>query len=331
MATLAPTQSRPRLAKLAIAGILLLAPSGNLLPAQTPNPDLYNQAIAVMLNRNFPSPRIEYLLLYPVDPLDPIALHTRQTVALRWNHPERPIPAGSLLKPFVALAYSQLAQPLAPTPAKFPILQCHGKRDGCWRPGGHGSLTLERALAVSCNAYFLTLARELVSAGNPGAEALNRVGVAYNLPPPPNTAIAATLIGLTPDWRIPPLALAEAYAQLALGSAPVQEQTTVTQLLHGMKLATQPGGTAQRIAVSIPGGVLAKTGTAPCLPSPQNGPCIANGDGLAIVLTPARIGNAPRLLLLVRQRGTTGAQTAELAGRMLAAIARQPETQHGSR
>jgi hypothetical protein len=61
--------------------------------------------------------------------------------------------------------------------------------------------------------------------------------------------------------------------------------------------------------------VLAKTGTAPCLPKLE--PCIADGDGLVVALTPAE---QPTLLLLVRNRGTTGARAAEIAGEMLSRI-----------
>jgi cell division protein FtsI/penicillin-binding protein 2 len=294
----------------------LLALSGVLLPAQqsaqSPNlPTLFAQATSTMLDREFPSPRVDYLLL---------DLRTGQTVAIRWPHADTPIPVGSLLKPFVALAYNQLHASPA-NRAEFPIVQCHGKSDGCWRPGGHGSLALEHALAQSCNTYFLTLARDIFASGAAGTEALNRVSAAYGLPPPPVQTAPATLIGLGPEWRIAPLDLAHAYARLAIQSQaesqvePEFSPQAATRLLAGMKLAAQPGGTASRIA-ALPGGVLAKTGTAPCIPglNPEPNRCTANNDGLAIVLFPS---DSPRLLTLVRQRGTTGAQAAELAGKML--------------
>jgi cell division protein FtsI/penicillin-binding protein 2 len=288
----------------------LLALSGVLLPAQqsaqSPNlPTLFAQATSTMLDREFPSPRVDYLLL---------DLRTGQTVAIRWPHADTPIPVGSLLKPFVALAYNQLHASLA-NRAEFPIVQCHGKSDGCWRPGGHGSLALEHALAQSCNTYFLTLARDVSTSGAAGTEALNRVSAAYGLPPPPAQTAPATLIGLSPAWRIAPLDLAHAYARLTVQPHTESSSEVATRLLAGMKLAAQPGGTASRIA-ALPGGVLAKTGTAPCVQdlNPESNRCLANGDGLAIVLFPA---DSPRLLILVHQRGATGAQTAELAGKML--------------
>jgi cell division protein FtsI/penicillin-binding protein 2 len=285
----------------------LLALSGVLLRAQqaAQSPNLFSQATSAMLDREFPSPRVDYLLL---------DLRTGQTIAIRWPHADTAIPVGSLLKPFVALIFGQLHASPA-NRAEFPIVQCHGKSDGCWRSGGHGSLALEHALAQSCNTYFLTLARDISASRAAGTEALNRVSATYGLPPPPAQTIPAALIGLSPEWRIAPLDLARAYARMAVLPHTESSSEAATRILAGMKLAAQPGGTASRIA-TLPGGVLAKTGTAPCVPSrsPESNRCTANNDGLAIVLFPA---DSPRLLILVRQRGTTGAQTAELAGKML--------------
>ena len=196
--------------------LLLLAP----LRAQEASSSLYGQAASALLNRSFPSDRVEYLLL---------DLPTRQTLAMRWAHAELPIPVGSLLKPFVALAYGEVhvaKYSSAPfSSSQFPVLQCRGRRDGCWRAAGHGSLALEQALAESCNAYFLALARDLsassVGAGsspNYGFAAIDRVSASYGLPAPPRASsiagsgeqrIPRMLIGVTPEWRISPIALAD--------------------------------------------------------------------------------------------------------------------------
>jgi hypothetical protein len=284
----------------------LLTPLLLMMPmrAQEASPGLYAQAASAMLDRSFPSARIEYLLL---------DLRTGQVVAQRWPHAEIPIPAGSLLKPFVALAYSQLhSGPSSPgSPSRsFPIVHCHGKSDGCWHAGGHGSLGLERALAESCNAYFLALAREL-SVSSAGMDAVDHVSASYGLPAPPEQRTPRMLIGVTPEWRISPVALAHAYATLA--AQPQGE--TAGRLLAGMRQAAGASGTAAKIG-QHPGGVLAKTGTAPCVSglAAESERCAANGDGLVVVLAPAE---HPQLLLLVRLRGTTGAHAAELADRML--------------
>jgi cell division protein FtsI/penicillin-binding protein 2 len=235
---------------------------------------LYSQSLQAKLTRA--NPYIEFLIL---------DLRTHQTLANTFTAPEAPIPAGSLLKPFLAHAY--LTHP-------HPELKavCHGHPDRCWRAGGHGTLTLPQALAQSCNAYFLALARTL----SPDEITLPTA-------PPPN-ATPEDLIGLTPRWPIAPTTLASAYAHL------LTSPSTPPEILEGMRLAATEG-TATRTG-SHPGGVLAKTGTAPCIPDPT--PCKASGDGLVLAAVPAL---HPTLLLLVRRRATTGATTAITAGSIL--------------
>jgi cell division protein FtsI/penicillin-binding protein 2 len=271
--------------------------------------DLYAQATQAMLDRDFASRRIEYLLL---------DLRSGGRIAMRWEHPERPVPIGSLLKPFLAIAYSQssFANTSSSQPREFPAIRCHGKSDGCWRAGGHGTVALERAIAESCNAYFLSLARSIADSNTSGVDALRRVAAIYGLPPPPAPDVSGeqvlprSWIGVTGEWRVTPEALARAYGILA--SQP--GDAIVSRVLAGMRQAAGPQGTAARIGAHR-GGVLAKTGTAPCLPKLE--PCIADGDGLVVALVPAE---QPTLLLLVRNRGTTGARAAEIAGEMLSRI-----------
>ena len=298
MEALAGWQTRPFRSRAAWFALLLVA----MVPmrAQEASPDLYAQATQTMLDRSFPSAQMEYVLL---------DARSRKTIAVRWEHGENPVPVGSLLKPFVALAYGRMLG----SARRFPTVVCHGKSDGCWRPGGHGSMTLVPALAESCNAYFLALARG-VAAG--GGSALERVSIEYGLPEPPAQRTAAMLIGVTPEWRIPPVTLAQAYAGLLRASGDETERETLRLLRAGMRQAALPGGTAAKVG-SHPGGVLAKTGTAPCVAGSGESRCVANGDGLVVVIAPAE---SPRWALLVRQRGTTGAHTAETAGKMLASL-----------
>lgn len=287
--------------------------------AQSAPAGLYAQATTTMLAHNFPSPRVDYLL---------VDIHSGQTIAERWPDANKPVPVGSLLKPFVALAYSELLpdspEPSASSPRSFPVVHCHGKSDGCWRAGGHGSLGLEAALAGSCNAYFLALARDLAATRAmdgqvAGMAALQRVSAFYGLPSPPEFGTDAqlqrmpqTLIGLDADWRVTPAALVHAYAVLAAQS----RNKVVQRLLTGLKLAADRGGTAAKIGEHL-GGVLAKTGTAPCVPESDAPRCLASGDGLVVAIFPAE---EPKFLLLVRRRGTTGAVAAELAGKMLSRL-----------
>jgi cell division protein FtsI/penicillin-binding protein 2 len=271
---------------------------------------LYTQAVSSLLDRQFPSTQIDYLLM---------DAQSQQVIAMRWRDAETPMPPGSLLKPFVALAYARLHMNHETISDPFPGFVCHGKSDGCWRVGGHGSLRLEHALAGSCNAYFLALAREL--AASPGGfEALQLTAAEYGLPAPPdplgtNDHTAGMWIGVTPEWRIPPRTMAAAYARLAS-----QAGSPVTARLQaGMKLAALPGGTAWRLQ-DRGKDTLAKTGTAPCVPrsNRQEDRCRVNGDGLVVVVTGSEGMRAQSgMLWLVRQRGTTGAMAAELAGRMM--------------
>ena len=59
---------------------------------------LFAQSAAQALNRDFPSRDVSFLLL---------DAHTGRVLASRWNHSDAPIPMGSLLKPFTALAYGE--------------------------------------------------------------------------------------------------------------------------------------------------------------------------------------------------------------------------------
>jgi hypothetical protein len=228
---------------------------------------LYQQSLEATLTQR--NPHLEFVIL---------DLKTNQTLVNTFGN--TPIPPGSLLKPFLALAYLT-----NPRPTPFHVV-CRGHADLCWKP--HGTLTLPEAIAQSCNAYFLALARTLQpdSISLPGT-------------PPPNPT-PADLIGLTPRWTIPPQTLARAYAQL------VAALTTPRAILEGMRFCAQHG-TAAAISRAI-GPALAKTGTAPC-----EG-CKISGDGLVLAAVPA---TNPTLLALIRRRATNGATAALDAARLL--------------
>ncbi len=116
----------------------------------------------------------------------------------------------------------------------------------------------------------------------------------------PRVDNAETRIGLGDGWRISPLALVRAYAELSSrGSEP-----RVKDILEGMELAARSG-----TAGAIGGGALAKTGTA--LRAGDRG---HHSDGFTLVLAPA---DSPRVALLVRVRGVTGAEAAKSAARVL--------------
>ena len=210
------------------------------------------------------------------------------------SDPDLPVPVGSLTKPFLALAYAR-------THTTFPHFACRGTQDRCWLPRGHGSLGIEDALAHSCNAYFLALARQT------DPDALQSTLQLLGLPSPPSGSTPEALIGLDPTWKIAPTTLARAYANLL-------SQPNAAMILAGLRRAASSGTASALYSEDA----LAKTGTAPC----RHRTCIASADGLVIAITPVE---NPRTLLLLRQQGSTGAATSAVAAQMLHVL----EVPHG--
>ena len=151
---------------------------------------------------------------------------TGRILAERWDSPSLPVPPGSLLKPFLAVAA------LGPTAVEPLQVDCDGST--CWLPQGHGAVGLRRALAVSCNTYFRSIAVRS-SAAEVGATA-SRLGLA---PPPPETP-AEGLWGLSPEWRSSPLRLLAAYGELARRRA----EPAVALVLGGLRDSARHGTAA---------------------------------------------------------------------------------------
>lgn len=208
-----------------------------------------------------------------------VDVRTRQVVKQDWPAAEMPIPVGSLVKPFTALAAS----------GPFPQFVCHGTSDRCWFKKGHGAEQFRDALANSCNAYFLELAKDV------DLHSLAVVAAKFGIPLPAADTPEAR-IGLGRDWQIAPLALTRAYCELTSRSA----EPRVAEILAGMRLAAESG-----TASAVGRGALAKTGTAPCVAQRKH-----KGDGFTIVLEPAE---APRVAILVRVHGVPGAEAAKSA------------------
>ena len=250
------------------------------------NSDLFSQSASAQLTRQFGGRGLSWLLLD----------RTGRVLAQNWDDPNLPVSPGSLLKPFIAFTWGEQHG------FNYPRVTCKGTRSRCWLPRGHGTLGMEGAIAKSCNAYFLSLTRELDR--RRAEPILARFGLHGPLP----DATPEALIGLTDQWRETPLTLARAYLALANDTLSPARQ----HILTGMSGAAAYG-TARDIDLALGrNSALAKTGTAPCSHHPR-----ATADGFAIVLFPAL---EPRLLLLVRMHGATGAHTATQAGAMLRAI-----------
>ncbi len=212
-----------------------------------------------------------------------VDVRTREVLERHWTDAETPIPVGSLVKPFTALAYG----------GEFPEFVCKGAASGCWSTRGHGRLRFPEAMAQSCNAYFLNLARGV------NADTLAVVAAKFGIPGP-DADTAEARIGLGTAWKISPLALARAYGELASRAG----EPRVREILDGLRLAAESG-----TARAIGRGRMAKTGTAPCVAETRDA-----GDGFTMVLEPA---DSPRRALLVRVHGAPGAEAAKSAARIL--------------
>ncbi|MBS1824783.1 MAG: hypothetical protein JST93_05645 [Acidobacteria bacterium] len=188
-----------------------------------------------------------------------------------WPQQAEPVPIGSLAKPFIALAYAEGHH------YTYPRLTC--KPNQCWLPRGHGELSIEDAIAQSCNTYFDILRKQIRT------ELLETT---------------ARRFGLQNPDRATPEEILRAYVELHRRAA----EPGVQPILTGMRRASRQG-TAKLLKLDA----LAKTGTAPCTHTPK-----APGDGFAIVLHPA---SAPKTALLVQIHGRPGAHAAREAGTLL--------------
>jgi hypothetical protein len=273
--------------------LLALSPSGGRagppVPGSADNPDasLFAQSAAEALNRGFPTRDISFLLL---------DAHSGRVLASRWDHPDRPIPMGSLVKPFAALAYGEQHD------FQYPNHTCRGTSTGCWLPSGHGRVNLTAAIAHSCNSYFHMLTENLTAAD------VSPTASRFGLEPPRRDATGLQLAGLGAYWRTSPLRMARAYLELVRR----RRYPGVSQVLDGMALSALHGTGAEVHRAFAASDALVKTGTAACTHSRHG-----IGDGFTVALIPA---DDPQILLLVRVHGVPGAQAAKTAGQMLRRI-----------
>ena len=248
---------------------------------------LFAQSAARILQREFSGNAISFLLF---------DVRSGILLASHWDDPETPIPMGSLVKPFTALAYAEEHE------FRFPSHICRGKASGCWLPRGHGRMNIRSALAHSCNSYFRILTANMN--GGQIAPVARRFG--FDAPSPELSGSA--LIGLGDRWRIAPMRMAEAYLALRRG----QGEPGIREILDGMEQSARIGTGAAVGRALGHSSALVKTGTAACTHRKH-----APGDGFVVALAPA---TEPELLLLVRVHGVPGSQAAATAGKMLSRI-----------
>jgi hypothetical protein len=248
---------------------------------------LFVQSAAKKVGANFARADVSFLLL---------DAQTGDLLTSHWDDPEKPIPVGSLVKPFVALAYGEQHA------FRYPTHLCRGTPTGCWLPRGHGNVDLSSAIAHSCNSYFRAL-----TAGMTAGE-VSPVATRIGLQIPSEDLRGAQLVGLGNRWSIAPLNLARAYLELLRR----RDQPGVQQIIAGMEAAAEQGTGAEVDRALSNSKALVKTGTASCTHARH-----APGDGFTIALFPAE---RPEVLLLVRVHGVPGAEAAKTAGKMLQKI-----------
>jgi cell division protein FtsI/penicillin-binding protein 2 len=252
-------------------------------------PTLFRQSVTRLLERDLANSTKSYqdisFLLFDV--------RTRTLLASQWDHSETPLSAGSLVKPFAALAYGRTHE------FRYPMHHCAGLAGGCWLPLGHGDVGVISAIAYSCNSYFRMLTANMTG------EQVSPVAMEFGLDLPPSGLGGAALSGLGGEWRISPSHIARAYLELNRH----REEVGVREVLAGMADSARVG-TGAAVGRSLnPITALVKTGTAACTHTKR-----APGDGFVVALVPA---SQPEFLLLVRVHGEPGAKAAITAGRML--------------
>jgi cell division protein FtsI/penicillin-binding protein 2 len=248
---------------------------------------LFAQSAAQILQREFTGREVSYLLL---------DVHTGAVLASRWENADQPIPLGSLVKPFVALAYGEAHQ------FRYPAHLCRGDASGCWLPRGHGEIGISAAISDSCNSYFRMLTGGMTSTDV--IPSTQRIG----LDPPAPDLSGPDLIGVGNHWLISPLHMAHAYLELNRR----RDQSGARELVQGMARSAWEGTGAEVDRALKHSHALVKTGTAACT-HPDHAP----GDGFVVALVPAE---QPEWLLMVRVHGVPGAKAAATAGRMLSRI-----------
>ena len=281
------------LALLSLVSLLALSPSSGIAGAPAldranpPRSSLFAQSAGQILNRDFPSGDISFLLL---------DARTGRVLASRWDNPQAPIPLGSLVKPFTALAYGEHHA------FRYPAHICRGTATGCWLPRGHGEVDLPSAIAYSCNSYFRALTENMTAVD------VSPTALRFGLEPPPPETAAPTLAGLGNRWLISPLSMARAYLEFVRR----RDQPGVRQILAGMAQSAEQG-TGAEVDRALPfSDALVKTGTAMCTHAKR-----APGDGFTIAMSPS---GDPQILLMVRVHGVPGAQAAKTAGQMLSRL-----------
>ncbi len=118
----------------------------------------------------------------------------------------------------------------------------YGKRFRCWRPGGHGSVDVHKAIAQSCNVYFYTLGKAL------GIERISKWSRILGLGRPTGIELGGERSGVVPDeqWSArvrnhpwyPGETISVAIGQGAFNVTPIQMARAIAAIANGGRLVT---------------------------------------------------------------------------------------------
>ncbi len=243
--------------------VLLLLATG--LPAQSLQSTLQAKLAALAFSSK------SAILLWDVPRHAPLA-------AVRGEVFSSPRCVGSLIKPFLLLAYLSALDPAGSEKQFHP---CQGHAGwcpvDCWYKPGHGQLDFKSALAVSCNPFFYQLAERVP----PDAffETLRALGVEPSGPLLINNRgcsrtagiPAQAFIGADPGLRFVPRRVLEAYLNLlvvarALPGERPGSQAPALVVADGLRLSAREGTSilADRVLPAHQH-LMGKTGTSPSL------------------------------------------------------------------
>lgn len=118
----------------------------------------------------------------------------------------------------------------------------YGNRFRCWKPGGHGSVDLQDAIAESCNVYFYSLGKTL------GIERIAKWSRDFGLGRATGLELGGEQPGVVPDpqWSLqarghpwyPGETISVSIGQGALAATPLQIARAVAALANGGRLVT---------------------------------------------------------------------------------------------
>lgn len=137
-------------------------------------------------------------------------------------------------------------------------INMYGRNFLCWKRGGHGTISMHRALAHSCNVYFYSLGRAM------GIEPIHKYGALFNLGSPSGIDLPGEAAGVLPsdEWKrrvhgerwYPGETISVSIGQGLLAVTPVQLATMIAGVATGIlpkpHLVEKPLGGTVELSVS---------------------------------------------------------------------------------